>query len=141
MYIDTHSKDSMQTSICAYLNTSLEELQKLFDYVSHEAQQDLYFDAGKANALFTDFVQEKIPETPINEILFFHLSRRLNSSSEPIGNNLYDLLSSSNATTCFLKEHDVELVLEDNHFVIIHKGKKFPLKIVMKLMPLTFVGV
>ena len=74
MYIDTHSKDSMQTSICAYLNTSLEELQKLFDYVSHEAQQDLYFDAGKANALFTDFVQEKIPETPINEILFFHLS-------------------------------------------------------------------
>ena len=33
MYIDTHSKDSMQTSICAYLNTSLEELQKLFDYV------------------------------------------------------------------------------------------------------------
>lgn len=118
MYIDTHSKDSMQTSICAYLNTSLEELQKLFDYVSHEAQQDLYFDAGKANALFTDFVQEKIPETPINEILFFHLSRRLNSSSEPIGNNLYDLLSSSNATTCFLKEHDVELVLEDNHFVI-----------------------
>ena len=43
MYIDTHSKDSMQTSICAYLNTSLEELQKLFDYVSHEAQQDLYF--------------------------------------------------------------------------------------------------
>lgn len=128
MYIDTHSKDSMQASICAYLNTTLEELQELFDYVSHEAQQDLYFDAGKANALFTDFVQEKIPETPIDKILFFHLSRRLNSSSEPIGNNLYDLLSSSNDTTDFLKEHDVELVLEDNHFVIIHKGKRVSLE-------------
>lgn len=122
MYIDTHSPLSMQTSVCNYLNTTPVALRKLFDYVSQEAQNDLYFDAGKANSLFTDFIQSNLPETSITEILFFHLSRRLNSATEPIANNLYDLLSTQNETTRFFKAHDVEFVLEDEHFTIIHKG-------------------
>ena len=45
-----------------------------------------------------------------------------------VGNNLFDLLSTDNAMSLFLKEHDVEFAVSDKHLNLIYKGKKVSLE-------------
>lgn len=79
--------------------------------------------------MFDDFITSFFLDSPINEILFFHLSRRLNSTIDSnVGNNLFDLLSTQNAMTLFLKEHNVEFSVCDKHLELIYKGKKVSLE-------------
>lgn len=125
MYIDTHTKSSMEKSICNYFSVTSDVLYGLFEYAGNEAQQDKYLDGDKLNNVFDSFIASNLPDASIDEILFFHLSRRLNSSSEHnMGNNLFDLLSNQNAMTLFLKEHGVEFSVLDKHLELIYKGKK-----------------
>lgn len=128
MYIDTHTKISMEQSICDYLGVTVNVLHGLFEYAEIEAQQDKYLSNNQLEKTFDDFIKENLPRTPIDEILFFHLSRRLNTTADShIGNNLFDLLSTPNEMTQFLKEHDVEFTICDDHLDIIYRGAKIPL--------------
>ena len=109
MYIDTHTKETMENSICSYLCVTPKDLYDLFEFAGSEAQQDKFIDGDKLNNIFNSFIKAHLPSTAIDEILFFHLSRRLNTEKDSsLGNNLFDLLSTKNAMTLFLKEHDVE---------------------------------
>ena len=45
-----------------------------------------------------------------------------------MGNNLFDLLSTQNAMTLFLKEHDVTFEVCDKHLNLIYKGKEVSLE-------------
>lgn len=125
MYIDTHTKETMEKSICSYLCITTKCLYDLFEIASSNAQQDKLIDVNKLNKIFDDFVEKHIPDVPIDEVLFFHLSRRLNTTDDcNIGNNLFDLLSTENAMTLFLKEHDVEFKVSNEQLNLIYKGKK-----------------
>lgn len=130
MYIDTHTKGTMETSICSYLGVTLDDIYDLFELAGREAQQELYIDGDKLNKIFNSFIVTHIPNnTIIDEVLFFHLSRRLNITEDCyIGNNLFDLLSTENAMTSFLKEHDVEFTVFDKHLNILYKGKEISLE-------------
>lgn len=129
MYIDTHTKNSMENSICKYLGVTEDVLYGLFEYAGSEAQQDKYLDGDKLNRVFDEFIMEYLPQNPIDEILFFHLGRRLNSVGNNYkGNNLFDLLSTNNEMTKFLKEHEVEFSACDSHLELIYKGKKISLE-------------
>lgn len=129
MYIDTHTKNSMEKSLCDYFEITSDVLYGLFEYAGIEAQQDKYLDGDKLDSVFNDFIISNMPKTQIDEVLFFHLSRRLNSLNEcNMGNNLFDLLSNQNTITAFLKEHDVEFSVLDKHLELIYKGKKMSLE-------------
>lgn len=129
MHIDTHSKDLMKKSICEYLGVTDDVLYGLFEYAGNEAQQDKFIDGDKLNKVFDEFIVTNLPKIPIDEILFFHLSRRLNSVGESsIGNNLFDLLSTQNEMTAFLKKYDVEFIACDGHLDLIYKGKEISLQ-------------
>ena len=129
MYIDTHTKKSMEKSICDYLGITSDVLNGLFEYAGNEAQQGKYLDVDRLDRVFDDFIISNMPTTLIDEILFFHLSRRLNSAEgSVVTNNLFDLLSTKNEMTMFLEEHDVEFSVCSNHLEIIYRGKKVSLE-------------
>ena len=112
MYIDTHTKEAMEQSICSYLCVTPKDLRDLFEVAGNEAQQDKFIDGDKLNEIFNSFIKEHLSDKPIDEVLFFHLSRRLNTAEDcNVGNNLFDLLSTDNAMSLFLKEHDVEFAV------------------------------
>lgn len=128
MYIDTHTKNSMENSVCDYLGVTSDVLYGLFEYATIEAQQDKHIDGDKLNKVFNNFIISNMPTKPIDEVLFFHLSRRLNTAADvSVGNNLFDLLSTENAMTSFLKEHDVEFSTFDGHLDLLYKGNKISL--------------
>jgi len=123
----------MENSICDYFGVTREVLYGLFEYAAIEVQQDKYIDGDKLNKVFEDFISSNMPDKLIDEILFFHLSRRLNASANSsIGNNLFDLLSTKNALTVFLKEHDVEFSPCDGHLDLLYKGKRISMEDTMQ---------
>ena len=129
MYIDTHTKEAMEQSICSYLCVTPKDLRDLFEVAGNEAQQDKFIDGDKLNEIFNSFIKEHLSDKPIDEVLFFHLSRRLNTAEDcNVGNNLFDLLSTDNAMSLFLKEHDVEFAVSDKHLNMIYKGKEVSLE-------------
>lgn len=128
MYIDTHTKETMEKSICSYLGVTLQDLSALFNLAGNEAQQDKFLDGDKLNDIFNSFIEAHMSNKELDEVLLFHLSRRLNNASDcNVGNNLFELLSTENAMTLFLKEHDVEFVVCDKHLNLIYKGKEISL--------------
>lgn len=119
----------MENSICSYLCVTPKDLYDLFEFAGSEAQQDKFIDGDKLNNIFNSFIKAHLPSTAIDEILFFHLSRRLNTEKDSsLGNNLFDLLSTKNAMTLFLKEHDVEFEVCDKHLNLLYKGKEVSLE-------------
>ena len=128
MFIDTHSRETMMYGICNYFNLTIKELSLLFEKARKESQKEYYFDGDIFNDIINNFIDVKMPNIPINEILFFHLSRRLDStSSDYIGKNLYELLTTENEVSIFLKNHDVEFTPIDKHLELVYKGKKVSL--------------
>ena len=129
MYIDTHTKVTMETSICSYLNVTLKDLIDLFEFAGNEAQQDYFINRNTLNDIFNSFIETHIPSQELDEVLFFHLSRRLNTAKDcNCGDNLFKLLSTENAMTSFLKAHDVEFAVCGKHLNLIYEGKYISLE-------------
>ena len=129
MYMNTHTKETMEKSICSYLCTTPKDLCDLFDIAGREAQQEKFIDGDRLNRVLNSFIDAHMSEPLIDEVLFFHLSRRLNAAKDcNTGNNLFDLLSTKNAMSLFLKEHDVEFEVFDKHLNLIYKGKEVSLE-------------
>ena len=111
MYIDTSSEAEIRNSICSYFGISAKELLSLIDNLECQMK----------------FIKDENPNNPIDEILFFHLTRRLDSVNEHLANNLYDLLSTENSMTDFLKQHEIEFSPCEGYLDLIYKGKLAPL--------------
>lgn len=126
MYIDTHTKNSMELSICDYLEIVPSELNRLFDKANKAAQTDMYFDCCIFDEIINDFIASKISSHDcIDQILFYHLGRRLNSEHEcNVGDNLFDLLTTQNLFSTFLREHDVEFIPAEGCLELLYRGKK-----------------
>lgn len=123
MYIDTHSRAAMEHSICDYLGVTKVELLTIFDIASKAAQREYYLDGDKLNQVINDFIDSYMPSTPIDQILFFHLTRRLNAAQNSfVGTNLANLLTTENTMSDFLKKHDVEFLLNNGHLDLFYKG-------------------
>lgn len=123
MYIDTCTKDSMEISVCRYLNIAPSELIRLFKKVDdkiNKQNDSQYFDK-----IVNDFLYSKIPQdNPIDQILFHHLSRRINSIPEcNIINNLFTLLTTKNSLNDFLKEHNIKFIPCNGHLELWYQGE------------------
>ena len=115
MYIDTHTKETIAASVCEYLGFTKDELKLFFD--------SAYYSQKPVEEEISDFVDKTMPEIRLDEIQFYHLSRRLLDDNSRVGNNLYDLLTQDTSVSRFLREHDVEFKMNEGHLLLFHRGK------------------
>ncbi len=124
MYIDTHSKATMEQSTCNYLSISINELNLIIEKASRVASENLFFNSVKFDRVINEFITQHLPEKQIDEILFFHLGRRLNDAQNShIGNNLFNLLTTENVFSSFLKAHKVTFLPKDGHLQLYYKNE------------------
>ncbi len=117
MYIDTHSKERMEKSICSLLHMHPLELREQLLMLDRATSDDNDY----INRL-DEFVADKCTSYP-DEILLFHLTRRLYGTEDATeGRNLADLLLSVNPFSSFMNEHGIEFASDRQHIDVIYKG-------------------
>lgn len=85
MYIDTHSYKTIQKGIYSYFQTDRERLRNFFEKVAKEANKNGYCDEAIIMEYLNKFIAENEPqERKIDELIFFHLTRRLKNSEEKV---------------------------------------------------------
>lgn len=118
MYIDTHSRESMEKSICEIFDMHPLELREQLILLDKTSTDDCDY-IHRLNM----FIAEKATAYP-DEILLFHLTRRLYGTENATeGHNLADLLLSINPFSSFLKAHGIEFSKGSQHIEVIYKGK------------------
>ena len=92
-------------SIAVYLDVSVDELYQYIDFAAEKAQGDQW--AFSTDIFFEELetiISDLQPETEIDELLFFHLSRRLHGTEYDVsGRNLENLFTTGNALSDFLR--------------------------------------
>lgn len=129
MIIDTHSKESILLSLSTELSVSSDE----FEYFLFLNRYVLYKDGDFCLSLFVELFQNYFHNSAnikliIDEILLFHLSRRLFSDDSVIGENLYTLLTTENALSSFLFDHEIKFYPDGEALDLVYKGKYMPLE-------------
>lgn len=124
MYIDTHTKDTIQKSVCQIFNIEVRELEELFIKAKKDSNTGMFTDGDKLDKVLDEFIDDRMANKNIDQILFFHLGRRLNSARDCIeGKNLFELLSEENEMSLFLKNHEVKFKPKDGHLDLYYKDK------------------
>lgn len=122
MYIDTHTIESMEKNICDYLKIEKEELSEIFSKAPYD---DGLLDIERFVEIIDSFILKNRPKEKLDEILFFHLTRRLISSNEDVTcYNLIKLLTTNNAISSFLKKCGIEFVKEKENLELYYKKSK-----------------
>ena len=108
MVIDTTSREGMENSLAHMMSISVPELYQYIEAAADSAtegqwcfNQDLF--DGAMKEFYSDMIEQELPD----EILFFHLSRRLKGSENEISYNLQELLMSKNSFSEFLNAHQI----------------------------------
>lgn len=129
MYIDTHTKDTIQNSICEIFNIEVKELEDLFMKAERESYTGIYTDENKLDKILDEFIDNRMSDKNIDQILFFHLGRRINSSCNYLeGKNLFELLLKENEMSLFLKNHEIRFELNDRHLNLYYRDKPISLE-------------
>ena len=125
MFIDTHSKDTMEKSITEYLTITKDELYNMIKKASTSACNDKYFNSDIFDNLINDFITKHISNKQIDQILLFHLGRRLNNAAHiKCGNTLFDLLTTKNEFSDFLTQHKVYFKNNNGHLDLYYNDNK-----------------
>lgn len=128
MYIDTRTKETMQQSLYELFNVSNVQLDDLFLKAGTLSMTDHYMDTRKFNTFINEFIEAEMYDKSIEYLLFFHLGRRLNSAGNSVeGKNLFELLSSENELSIFLRSHGVTFRINKQHLNLFYKGKMISL--------------
>lgn len=119
MFIDTHTKESMIASICNIFNFAESKLNDVIDKIIQKAA-DEYDYSHKIDEL----ICKRTTEHP-DEILFFHLSRRLlGTENETNGHNLADMLLTNNAFSNLLTKYGIRFSKGVNHIETTYNGRQ-----------------
>lgn len=108
MVIDTTSREGMEKVLSSLMRVSVSELYQYIDAAADLAVKDQgcfyqdIFDRTMED-FYSDMIENMIPD----EILFFHLSRRLNGHEKETAYNLRELLISENCFSEFLNTHQI----------------------------------
>ena len=115
-YIDTHTKETIENTMCKLLNIEKHTLNDIF--------KSIYENQDKTPEVWIqDFLIDYISDEICPKIQFYHLTRRLKVSNLNIGNNLYDLMLSDNIVSRFLNNHGVRFGFQDEHLILFHHNK------------------
>lgn len=108
MVIDTKSREGMENSLAQLMGVSVRNLYQFIKDAADSATENQsafnkdLFDKTMSN-FYCDMIGQELPD----EILFFHLSRRLKNPTIDISYNLQELLTSKNSFSDFLQEHQI----------------------------------
>ena len=130
MYINTKSQELMESSVLKYLNVGSQELADFFLWADKKAtMENKSLDGDILNQVIDDFISLHSPENKIDQILFFHLSRRLDDGkSLRYGKNLFELLTTENVLSKFLKENEVMFIPNKKRLELYYKGSLISLE-------------
>ncbi len=118
MYIDTHSKESMEKSVSEFFSMHTLELYEQLKIIDRSANDD-----DDYISKLDRFIAEKAIVYP-DEILLFHLARRLCDTEDATeGQNLANLLLTENPFTSFIKEYEIGFLKGEKHIDVLYKGK------------------
>ena len=119
MFIDTHTKDSMENSVCNLISITAEELYQEFNRIDNAAGNDYEIWEDEIEIFIGNHIPEKLPD----EILLFHLARRLEGTEDDVyGRNLLNLLTTENAFSSVFKKYNVEFFEESGHIETVYNG-------------------
>lgn len=123
MYINTIAIDLMRHSIYELLNINRNQLNDLIEDCYNKLQMNhLFLDMDNLYEYFALFVKEHLVQS-VDEILFVHLSRRLNNDINNIGYSLVDVLTKDSSLSHFLKSYGLTFQY-DQHFKIYIKDEE-----------------
>lgn len=119
MYIDTHSKESMEKSVCEILKITPSELYTNLSKMGEDNTGD--YDGYVCD--LESFISQHYQKGTIDKVLFFHLSRRLKGTeNDTDGQNLLNLLTTENAFSSMLCKHGIVFSKGENHIDVFHNG-------------------
>lgn len=114
MFIDTHSQNTIIESLCKVLRITTVKLEEELNKIEQINNKDQFIDA---------FISEKVHTYP-DEILLFHLSRRLNGTeNDKNGQNLFVLLTTPNPLSELMKRFGIEFFDCEGHIETLYMGK------------------
>lgn len=105
MYINTRSYQDMKISLCEVLNIDDKQLDDLLENCYQQFQVNHpVFILDDQYQYFLDYVKKHLI-VDLDEILFIHLSRRLDDDNN--GYNLIDVLTKDTALSAFFKKYGI----------------------------------
>lgn len=108
MVIDTTSREGMENALSNLMGVSVPELYQFIKQAAESAREDSeWFNQEAFDKAMERFYSGTIKQALPDEILFFHLTRRLIGSENETSYNLQELLTSENIFSEFLKAHRI----------------------------------
>lgn len=130
MVIDTTSRDGIEGSLAHLMGVSVPELYQYIEAAADSAIKgqwcfnQVLFDEAMEE-FYSNMIEQELPD----EILFFHLSRRLNGSENEISYNLQELLTSNNSFSDFLNAHQITFRNGDgNRIILCYRDRQISLE-------------
>lgn len=123
MYIDTKSQEKISNSLNVLLNVNNKEIDDMLEDCYNNLQVNhLFLDMDNLYEYFSLFVKENLVQS-VDEILFVHLSRRLNDDTSNNSYGLVDVLTKDSSLSHFLKSYGLTFQY-DQHFKIYIKDEE-----------------
>ena len=130
MVIDTTSRKGMESSLAHLMGVSVPELYQYIEAAADSAVEGQWcFNQDRFDKAMEDFYSDMIEQELPDEILFFHLSRRLKGSENEISYNLQELLTSNNSFSEFLNAHQITFRKgAGNRIILCYRDRQISLK-------------
>lgn len=129
MFIDTRTIEAMEKSLCSLMQTTIDKLYLVLEDIDGQCWKDIYFDSEIFANESKKYIEQQAKKMP-DEVMFYHLSRRLNAVKEAEeGKNLKELLLTDNAFSRMLRLHGLTFSY-DGKIIAFREGQKiqFPSK-------------
>lgn len=127
MYINTSTKESIESSVFELLNINQDELYSLLEecYQRYAVDHQVFMLDDQYD-FFYSFVKENM-KTVLDQVMFIHLSRRIDNGDDN-GYGLIDMLTRDNSLSSFLKTYGISFKCEDNQIKIYVNDQEVDIK-------------
>jgi len=126
MFINTRTIEAMEKSLCGLMQATTDKLYLVLEDLDAQCWKGIYFDSEKFANESKKYIERQAEKMP-DEIMFYHLSRRLNAVEEAEeGKNLKELLLTDNAFSKLLQSHGLTFSY-DGKIIAFREGQKIQL--------------
>lgn len=127
LYINTSTKESIESSVLELLNINHDELYSLLEecYQRYAVDHQVFMLDDQYD-LFYSFVKENM-KTVLDQVMLIHLSRRIDNGDDN-GYGLIDMLTKDNTLSSFLREYGISFKCEDNQIKIYVNDQEVDIK-------------
>ncbi len=125
MYIDTTSKDKTEQSLAGLIGCATSDFYSLFDNLAQISKDNCCkIDWFRFKEHAGRELSQRISDSYPDEIILYHLSRRLCGGESDKTSNLVELLTTCNVFSDFLREYDIAFQKEDERIALIFRDHR-----------------